>query len=226
MSPGSVGGCPRSIPAGLPCAGALRGHGPGVLAPWHRARSPRAARPTAGGPGGHRARRAGRRPDPAARPRRHGGRAGAGASGPVPRVARGPESRRRRAARRRHGGLGGLVAGRDHRGRHRDRGDRRALDRCGRRGVPRAAAAGAPRAPVAGDGLLPAEQRRGRRRRAGRAGRAGADRRLRRASRQRNPGDLLRRSARAVRLVPRVAALSRAPGATTRSATAPARARR
>ena len=39
------------------------------------------------------------------------------------------------------------------------------------------------------------------------AGRAGADRRLRRAPRQRDPGDLLRRPRRALRVVPRVAAV-------------------
>ena len=59
------------------------------------------------------------------------------------------------------------------------------------------------------DGLLPAQQRRRRRGRARRARRAGADRRLRRAPRQRHPGHLLDRSAGALRVAARVAALPR-----------------
>ena len=65
----SVGRAPpcRNSRPGLPCAGAVRGHGPGVRAPRHRPRSPGAAGPPGGGPRGHRAGRAGRCADPAAR---------------------------------------------------------------------------------------------------------------------------------------------------------------
>ena len=57
------------------------------------------------------------------------------------------------------------------------------------------------------DGVLPRQQRRRGGRRAGRSGRTRADRRHRRPPRQRHPGHLLRRSARALRVAARVPAL-------------------
>ena len=164
-------------------------------------------------------------PAPAARPRRDRGGARAGAPGRVPRGARGPEPRRRRMPRRRHRRLGGswraaiTAAGTGI----------AAVDALTNGGADAAflarAPAGPPRPPGAGHGLLPAEQRRGRRGRARRARRAGADRRLRRAPRQRHPGDLLRRTRASSTCRSTSGRCTRGPDATTRSARAPARAR-
>ena len=66
--------------------------------------------------------------------------------------------------------------------------------------VLRGAPAGPPRHAVDADGLLPPQQRRGGGRGAGRPRRAGADRRLRRAPRQRHPGRVLVRPPRGLRL--------------------------
>ena len=119
-----------------------------------------------------------------------------------------PDPCRRRPLRRRHPGVGGLVAGRAHRGRGRARRGRRADRRATRtRAFLAHPPARPPRPPVPGAWASACSTTsRSPRPSSGRAA-SGCDRRHRRAPRQRHPGDLLRRPRRPLRLVPRVAAV-------------------
>ena len=119
--------------------------------------------------------------------------------------------------------LGDVVGSGDARGRHHARGGRPWRLRA-------RAPARPPRARRPRDGLLPAQQRRGRGalRAGGARARAGRDRRLRRAPRQRHRGDLPRRRLRPLRLAAPVAVLSghRRPGHERRDDAQPAAAGR
>ena len=119
--------------------------------------------------------------------------------------------RGRRRDRRRHLRDGGHLRGGPARRRRRLRAGRRAARRGRPRRRVRAAPARPPRRARAGDGLLLLRQRRrrGPPRPVGARRRAGADPRLGRPPRQRDQRDLPRRPERAVRLDPRVAAVSR-----------------